>query len=565
MSRGRRIGGEGIGRRRALALMAVLPLLLTACIRVTDTGADGTPGVDASAGVLAAGGSAVPAAANGGPAAGSPSPFAATPTPPPDPRSRAVVVGFLPNWLIEEAAQAMEPELLSILAFHGIEASANGRLVSNKSGDVPEGWAALDDPAFLELKARAQAAGVKVVVTIQRMGWTDGTLERTRTLLGSGRDRRALADRIAAFVVERGFDGVNLDVEPVPGQLADEYVAFVREVRAALDAVDPELHLSVDVLPGLTGYDLAGLTADGAADLAVIMGYNFRTGSSGTTGATAPLHDASGSDLASSVAAALDVAPGDRLALGLPWYGMAWSAASDEPGAQTLDGSNVDGPASPAYAEAVDLAAQWGRRYDAEQAAAWTSYPSRRCSNCEAVWRQLWYDDPDSFGAKVDLALESGLAGVGVWALGQEAGHEEMWAALRTRMLPSDDVTPPTGSASLDPETISGDIDGRDVVEGVAELRLFAQDEADGSGLALARVGLDAELDDAGRLVRGTDYPAVSRVRFPLGDPGTGGSEEAGPRTIHVQWRDLAGNWSPPLRIEAWAADPVGAPTPDDL
>ena len=128
----------------------------------------------------------------------------------------------------------------------------------------------------MTLKEQAQADGVKVVLTIQRFGWTEGTLERTRALLGDRQARRGLADRIARLVDERGFDGVNLDVEPVPEELADEYVDFVREVRAALDAVDPELHLSVDVVPGLSGYDLAGLTADDAADLAIIMGYNFR-------------------------------------------------------------------------------------------------------------------------------------------------------------------------------------------------------------------------------------------------------------------------------------------------
>jgi spore germination protein YaaH len=474
-------------------------------------------------------------------------------------------VGFLPNWLIEDASQAIDLDLLSVLAFHGIEASSNGRLVSNKSGDVPEGWAALDDPAFLELKERAQAAGVKVVVTIQRMGWTEGTLERTRALLGSGRDRRALAGRIAAFVVERGFDGVNLDVEPVPEQLAEQYVAFVREVRAALDRVDPALHLSVDVLPSLSGYDLAGLTGEGAADLAVIMGYNLRTAGSGTTGSTAPLHDEASGDLATSVAAALEVAPADRLVLGLPWFGMAWSAASDEPGAETLRGDDVEGPASPPYAEAVPLAAQWGRRYDARQASAWVAYPDRRCSNCEATWRQLWYDDPDSFGAKVDHALANGLAGVGVWALGQEGGRDEMWTALRQRLLPMADDTPPAGSASLDPETVTGDREGLDVVDGSAELLLFAQDDPDGSGLALARVGLDDEIGEDGSLVSGMDYPAVDRVTFPLGDPGTGGTGDDGARAIHVQWRDLAGNWSPPLVIEAWVTDPAGAPTPDDL
>jgi hypothetical protein len=78
-------------------------------------------------------------------------------------------------------------------------------------------------------------------------------------------------------------------------------------------------------------------------------------------------------------------------------------------------------------------------------------------------------------------------------------------------------------------------------------------------------VGLGDELDADGQLEVGMTYPAVERITFPLGDPETGGSDEDGPRTIRVQWRDVAGNWSPPVPIEVWAADPAGAPTPDDL
>jgi hypothetical protein len=32
-----------------------------------------------------------------------------------------------------------------------------------------------------------------------------------------------------------------------------------------------------------------------------------------------------------------------------------------------------------------------------------------------------------------------------------------------------------------------------------------------------------------------------------------------------VQWRDLAGNWSVPLVLEAYAIDPLSSSTPDDL
>jgi hypothetical protein len=550
-------------RRAASAawLLLALPLVASACITVTDrsgTGQSPEPSAAPSAALVPASPSALPLSL-------------ATPTPPPTPSPTpqpvdAEVVGFLPSWLLEDAALALDSDLLTLLAFHGIEASGDGRLVAAKpSGDVPPGWKALESESFDSLKRELQADGVRVVVTIQRFGWTAGTLERTRSLLGSRKDRRALAQRIARFATERGFDGVNLDFEPMPEDLADEYVAFVREVRSALDEVDPDLHLSVDVVASLTGYDLAGLTADDAADLAIIMGYNYRTDGAAVAGSTAPLRDPTSGDLATTVEGALAQVSGDRLVLALPWYAKAWSTESDTARSTTISGRGIDGAASPSYAQAVELAARSGRRYQPDQASAWTAYPSRQCATCPAVWRQVWYDDPDSFGTKIDFALDEGLAGVGIWALGHEAGRDELWWALRERLQPRTDTSSPNGSAALDPESIRGDLEGRDVVEGVASLRLFASDSVDGSGLLLTRIGLDGELAGDGQLVTGRTYPATDRIEFPLADPETGGSSEPGPRSIHVQWRDLAGNWSRPLVIEAWVVDPVASATPDDL
>ncbi len=495
----------------------------------------------------------------------------ATPTPPPTPKPtpqpvEAEVVAFMPNWLIEDVGETIDTDLVTIAAFHSIEASGDGRLVSKKpSGDVPPGWAALESDTFADLKERLQAEGVKVVPVIQRVGWTEGTRERTVTLLSKKKVRRALAGRIAKFVSERGFDGVNLDVEPLPQKVADDYVAFVREVRAALDEIDPELHLSVDVVPGLENYDLAGLTADDAADLVLIMGYGYRTGASRVAGSTAPLRDPASGDLSTSVEQALWQTAPDKLVLGLPWYGLAWSTQSDKARSETRSGKGIDGPSEPDYAAAVGLAAESGRRYQPDQASAWTAYATQQCSDCPATWRQVWYDDPDSFGAKVDFALGEDLAGIGIWAAGMEDGREEMWWALRNRLRPRIDETPPHGSPSLVPEALRGDIDGRDIVMGSAPLFLFAEDDAGGSGIALARIGLSGEVDGSGMLVTGRTYPAVERIDFPLGDESTGGSAQEGPRSIHVQWRDLAGNWSTPIIIEAHVVEPATTETPADL
>lgn len=569
--------------RLGLALALAATLLLAGCVSITRTGAGGGP-----AGSLAPGGvaSSSPAGASASPIAASTSPAGspasasglasadatdapptlrprATSSPPSTPAPvQAEVFGFLPYWLLEAASASIEPDLLTTVAWFGVEASGEGRLVRRKSGAVPPGWLGMESQAFGELKARLQGQGVRVVLTIQRFGWNEGGAGRTRTLLQDAGARTRLARQIATIVAERGFDGVNLDFEPMPEELTERYTDLVREVRAALDGVRDGLHLSVDVVSSLSGYDLAALTADDAADLAIIMGYEYRGAAAATTGSHAPLVDASGRDLATSVREAIAQAPAERVLLALPWYGRAWSTESADPESATLRGEGIGEPATVGYALAVEQALASGRDYEAGQGSAWSAYPFRSCATCPETWRQVWYDDPDSFGAKVDHALAEGLGGIGIWALGFEADRPELWWALRGRLEPRLDDAAPNGSASLDPGTLGAERDGLPVVTGSATILAFAADEQGGSGLAFVRVGLDPELGPDGELVAGRTFPAAARISVPLGDPAIGGSAAPGPRSIHVQWRDIAGNWSVPLVIHAWADGPSAAPAP---
>ena len=46
------------------------------------------------------------------------------------------------------------------------------------------------------------------------------------------------------------------------------------------------------------------------------------------------------------------------------------------------------------------------------------------------VWRQTWYDSPAALAAKYAFARSRGLAGVGLWALGYDAGSAANWHVL---------------------------------------------------------------------------------------------------------------------------------------
>lgn len=46
---------------------------------------------------------------------------------------------------------------------------------------------------------------------------------------------------------------------------------------------------------------------------------------------------------------------------------------------------------------------------------------------------ECWFDDDFTLGRKMDLALSRGFQGVGLWALGYDAGHDEIWRQVRDR------------------------------------------------------------------------------------------------------------------------------------
>ena len=153
------------------SLLLLVPLVISACITV-DSDLVETP-------------QPTPAATGGG-ADGSPTPapiITPTPLPTPEPTPEPVaaeVLTFVPYWLLEDATADIDPSLVTIAAFHSVEASQDGRLVSKKpSGDVPGGWEALGSDEFAALQRRLQGEGVKVVPVVQRAAWTAGTPSST--------------------------------------------------------------------------------------------------------------------------------------------------------------------------------------------------------------------------------------------------------------------------------------------------------------------------------------------------------------------------------------------------
>lgn len=367
---------------------------------------------------------------------------------PPDPPGatdlRRQVFGFLPYWELNDGSTRLNYRLLSTIAYFGVGADARGNLIKrNRDGSTSVGWAGWASSRMTSVIQAAHRRGTRVVLTVQAFAWTTNQANTQSALLGSSAARLTLARQIAAAVRDRGADGVNLDFEPLVSGRSAEFVALIRSIRAELNKIAKGYQLTFDTTGSIGNYPIEAATAPGAADAIFIMGYDYRTASSGSAGSIAPLNG-SGYDLIDTVLAYTDRVPAGRLILGIPYYGRAWSTVSDGPRAKTRTGTKYGPSASVTYANAVQLARQHGRRYDSRESSAWVAYRRRNCSatyGCVTTWREVYYDDAQSLRAKYDMINRYGLRGAGIWALGYDGTRPELYRVIVAKFL--HDTTPP--------------------------------------------------------------------------------------------------------------------------
>ena len=124
--------------------------------------------------------------------------------------------------------------------------------------------------------------------------------------------------------------------------------------------------------------------------------------------------------------------------LGLPWYGRAWSTTSDDVRATTQSGAKYGYSTAVNYESVTDLVAEHGRRWDPVEQSPYVAYRRQNCTSaygCVTSWRQVYYDDGASLKLRLGMVNEYGLRGAGMWALGYDGGHPELYRAIAESFL----------------------------------------------------------------------------------------------------------------------------------
>ncbi len=361
------------------------------------------------------------------------------------------VFGFLPYWELSGASTKLNFDALSTVAYFSVGADAKGNLrKKNSDGTTTTGWGGWTSSSMTSVINAAHQRGTRVVLALTVFAWTSNQATIQKALLGSATARLNFAKQAAAAVRDRGADGINLDFEPLVSTYEDEFVALLKTVRSELNKVGSGYQLTYDTLGYIGNYPLEASVAAGAADAIFVMGYDYRTAGSNYAGSIDPL-TGPGYDLTDTVRAYTARVSPSRIILGIPWYGRAWSTVSDAVRSRTQTGEKFGYSTAVNYESVAPLVEQYGRRWDATEQSPYIVYRRQNCSatyGCVTSWRQVYYGDAASMKLRYALVNDYNLRGAGMWALGYEGRHQELYRAITESFL-VDKAAPQAGVRML--------------------------------------------------------------------------------------------------------------------
>ncbi len=318
------------------------------------------------------------------------------------------VIGYLPYWEYDTYYN-FDYNLLTQINYFSAELNTDGSIANMHN------WPNLGFIYF------AHERGVAVKLCATMFGSNSLT-----TLLSNPTHRQTAISNLLQLVIDGNADGIDIDFELLPASQRDNLVLFMQELESAFHEVLPRaiITMATPAVDWSNAWDYEALA--NITDGLFIMGYNYFYSGSSSAGPVAPL-DGYSYDLTSTVNSYITGSNGQnhKIILGLPYYGYDWPVENN-----TIHSNTTGNGSALFYNSAQPLAINYGYQFDEITSAPWISYQYNG-------WRQMWYDDSLSLSLKYQFAKEQQLAGVGMWALGYDEGHDELWGAIESQFFVS--------------------------------------------------------------------------------------------------------------------------------
>ena len=332
------------------------------------------------------------------------------------PQLSHAVFGYLPDWKRNSAPQYFDYSVLSHIALFDFTVSTSGNITGYPAG-WPNDWTSMMNTAH--------ANGVKLIMCVVEFDDDD-----IHTLINSTTASQNFYQNLASIINTYNLDGVNIDFEGPKtedrGTPMNNFMQGLTNYIKTNVGAEQEISFAGPAV-NWSGWNLPGLV--NACDYVFIMGYAYWWNGASTTGPSAPITGSS-HNLEQTLNNSTDgygSCDKSKLILGLPYYGNKWAVSSSQKA--TVGASTLATGSSVFYATARDYYSSYGKYWSTKYEDTWTYYQSGD------TWYQAWCNDAEALDAKEKLVFSHGLMGTGMWALGYDEEHEELWNVLRDNFL----------------------------------------------------------------------------------------------------------------------------------
>ncbi len=217
----------------------------------------------------------------------------------------------------------------------------------------------------------------------------------TAAVLNSPERRRMIADFLADHALRNGVHGINVDLEALQPQEAQEYLEFLKDLSQRLHAKG--LLMSVDVPVADEAFDLQSIGQ--IADAVMFMGYDqhYSTGEPGPIAAQS-WYESHMDTISAKI-------PPSKIIAGIGAYAYDWKVGSGQPAT------------SMSYAQAVALLERSKTQAVFDHV---SGNPMFTYLDNQGVSHEVWFLDALTAWNQWSAAKKRNILGVGVWRLGLE-------------------------------------------------------------------------------------------------------------------------------------------------
>ncbi len=260
----------------------------------------------------------------------------------------------------------------------------------------------LDDGELLSLAREYRVPALMHLSTLTESGGFSNEL--ANLVLNDEAIQDELVRSIIENIERKGYQGLDIDFEYI---LPEDRIAYAQFINRMREALNPLGYPVIAALAPKSSADQRGLLYEGhdyaligqAANAVLLMTYEWGY-TYGPPLAVAPINQ-----VKSVVQYALTEIPANQMYLGIPNYGYNWLLPFVRGDSRAVSISNVT---------AVDTARRYGSEILFDQTA---QAPHFNYLDENREEHEVWFEDARSIRAKLELASDNQMLGVGYWNL----------------------------------------------------------------------------------------------------------------------------------------------------